>query len=430
MRKKTLVLCVDRDDDYGKKAKLKGPFVGEKANLAAAQALALKDPSESDVNAVYGALRAYRELKKDGENVEVITITGHRDRDHKADRAVIDQLEHFLKKWDVKGVVIVSDGADDEQVLPLIQSRVKIISVRTIIVKQAKELEKSYYVIKELLRDPHFARLIFGLPGIVLAVYAIVHLFGIQQISMNVILAIVGGYLLLKGFGLEDAIVGGFSAFKKTTSIERASFPLYVGSILLFLLSLWAGVDNTTFVWESVPEGVIIKLAHANIVNAAGFLLGFIGLFVMAAILFFIGRIGDMYYRAEYYRIRKYARSIVSMIAMFVIADAVGKFALFWTDAIALGPSFADLFVAVGEGFIITLVGFLVIKYVYMTRYVKPRIKKGLPISNTYGEDLGKISYIDYKNNYLYYTKGGEKIPISFNKVLSIKDGEVRVAVA
>ena len=428
MRKKTLVLCVDRDDDFGKKARLKGPFIGEQENLKAAQALALRDPTESDVNAVYGALKAYREAKKNGENVEVVTITGHRDRDQKADNAVVEQLEHFLKKWDVRGVILVSDGADDEQVLPLIQSRTKLLSVRTVIVKQAKELEKSYYVVKELLRDPHFARLIFGLPGIVLAVYAIVHLLGIQQISLNVILAIVGGYLVLKGFGIEDALVGGFSSFTKTTSIERASFPLYVGSALLFLLSLWAGADNISFIWDSVPAGVIIKAGYINIVNAAGFLLGFIGLFVLAAILFFTGRIGDMYYGGEYYRIRKYARSVVSMIALFVIGDAVGKFALFWSDAIAAGPSFADLFVAVGEGFIITLAGFLVVKYLYMKRYVKPRIKKGMPVSSIYGEDLGKISYIDYKSDYFYYSKGEEKVPVSFNKVLKVRDGSAMIA--
>jgi len=429
MRKKTLVLCVDRDDDFGKKARLKGPFIGEQENLKAAQALALRDPTESDVNAVYGALRVYRELKKGGENVEVVTITGHRDRDHKADSAVVEQLEHFLKKWDVKGIILVSDGADDEQVLPLIQSRVKILAVRTIIVKQAKELEKSYYVVKELLRDPHFARLIFGLPGIVLAVYAIVHLLGIQQISLNVIMAIVGAYLVLKGFGIEDALVSGFSAFTKTTSIERASFPLYVGSALLFLLSLWAGMDNIGFVWNAVPGGVIIKTGYINIVNIAGFLLGFIGLFVLAAILFFTGRVGDMYYRGEYYRIRKYARSVVSMIALFVIGDAVGKFALFWTDAIAAGPSFADLFVAVGEGFIITLAGFLVVKYLYMKKYVKPRIRKGMPVSSIYGEDLGKISYIDYKSDYFYYSKGDEKVPVNFNKVLMVTNDTAKIAV-
>ncbi|MFC2174740.1 DUF373 family protein [archaeon] len=428
MKKRTIVLCVDRDDDYGKKAGVKSPIVGEKANLEAAQALALKDPSESDINAVYAAVKTYRQLKKDGEAVEVVTVCGHRDRDYKADKEIVKQLERILKKGDVKGIIVISDGADDEQVLPLIQSRTKVLSVKTVIVKQAKELEKSYYVIKEVLRDPHFARLIFGLPGIALALYGAVHLLGIQQISLNVFLALIGFYLILKGFGIEDSLVGAFTMFRKTTSIERASFPLYMGAALLLLLSLWAGVDNISFVWDAVPAGIIIKQSYVNIVNIAGFLIGFIGLAVLSAVLFLAGRIGDMYYKGEYYRIRKYARSIVSMIALYVITEAVGKFALFWTDAIPIGPTFADLFVAVGTSFMITLVGFVVIKYIYMKRYVKPRIQKGIAVKDAEGDELGKISFIDYKNNYFYYTLRGEKTPASFNKVLMVRDSTAIIA--
>lgn len=424
-KKKILVLCVDRDDDYGKKAGVKSPIIGEKNNLNAAQALALKDPSESDVNAVYAAVRAYHELKDQGYDTELMTICGHKDRDHKADRNIIEQLEAAIKKWSITEVVLISDGADDEQVLPLIQSRIKISAVRTIIVKQAKELEKSYYVIKEVLRDPHFARLVFGLPGIAVALYGIVHLLGIQHISLNVFLALLGTYLIMKGFGIEDSLVKAFGTFKQTTSIERASFPLYIGSALLFLLSLWAGVDNMVFIWDSVPAGVIIKAGYANIVNIAAFALGFIGLFVLSAIVFLAGRIGDMYYKGDYYRIRKYARSMVSMIALYVIADAVSKFALFWTNAIPAGPSFADLFIAVGTSFIITIIGFLVIKYIYVTKYVKPRIKKGFKVRASTGEELGEITHVDYKQNFFHYTHENEKTAASFGKILAIRDGTV-----
>lgn len=427
VKKKILVLCIDRDDDYGKKAGIKSPIAGEKDNLEAAQALALKDPTESDINAVYEAIRAYRELKADGFDAEVMTFCGHKDRDHKADRAIIDQLEAAIKKHGYEELVLVTDGADDEQVLPLIQSRIKVSSVRTVIVKQAKELEKSYYVIKEVLRDPHFARIVFGLPGIAVALYGIVHLLGIQQISLNVFLALLGVYLVLKGFGIEDAIVGAFSTFRKTTSIERASFPLYIGSALLFLLSFWAGLDNISFVWNAVPSDVIIRPAYINIVNIAGFALGFIGLFVLSAVLFLAGRIGDTYYRGEYYRIRKYARSVVSMIALYVIAESVAKFALFWSDAISAGPSFADLFVAVGTAFMITLVGFLIIKYFYVTRYVKPNLHKGLKLRNTEGDDLGEVTHVDYKHNFFHYAKEDkketEKHAASFSHIVMIREG-------
>ncbi len=62
----TLVITVDRDDDLGKKTNLAGPIVGEKACIKAAETLAIADPGESDANAMFAAIKAYRELKELG----------------------------------------------------------------------------------------------------------------------------------------------------------------------------------------------------------------------------------------------------------------------------------------------------------------------------------------------------------------------------
>ena len=45
---KLLVICVDRDDDIGKKAGITSPVVGRNACLEAAQRLALEDPEDDD----------------------------------------------------------------------------------------------------------------------------------------------------------------------------------------------------------------------------------------------------------------------------------------------------------------------------------------------------------------------------------------------
>jgi len=414
--RRILVLCVDRDDDVGKKTKKKGPFVGEKECLKIAEALALADPTESDVNAIYGAVKTYRELKRDGESAEVAVITGHERRGYAADKKVTEQLEKLLEKTKAKEVVFVSDGADDEQLIPIIQSHAKLVSVKTIIVKQAKELEKSYYVIKEVLRDPHFARLVFGLPGVVLAAYGIVNVLGIQEISLNVVLGLVGTYLVLKGFGIEDAVVRAFGRFRKTTSMERASFPLYIASLLVFLLGIWAGYENLAFVYKNVPVGVVIQ-SHW-LVNIGAFLMGFMGLFTLAIIFFFAGRIGDMYYRAEFYKIRKYARSIVSMIAFYILIGQASGFILFWTNASRVGPELTDLFISVGIAFIITLVGFLVIKHIFITKYVMKRLQRGMPVIDADGKELGKVSGIDNKKRSF---KCGEK-QVMFSRIYRVTE--------
>lgn len=60
---KTLILCIDQDDDIGKKAKVSTPIVGVDANKEAAATLAIADPEEADSNAMFGAIKLYRERK-------------------------------------------------------------------------------------------------------------------------------------------------------------------------------------------------------------------------------------------------------------------------------------------------------------------------------------------------------------------------------
>jgi putative membrane protein len=54
--KRTLVLCVDRDDDLGRKVGIDGPVVGRDAVEEAARRLALADPEDSDANGLFAAV--------------------------------------------------------------------------------------------------------------------------------------------------------------------------------------------------------------------------------------------------------------------------------------------------------------------------------------------------------------------------------------
>ena len=74
-----LVLCVDRDDDLGKKAGIETPILGRKENIVAATKLALTDPEEPDSNAMFEAVRIFDHQTKGSkgrEEFEVATIAG------------------------------------------------------------------------------------------------------------------------------------------------------------------------------------------------------------------------------------------------------------------------------------------------------------------------------------------------------------------
>ncbi len=365
-----IVLCVDRDDDLGRKAGIKGPIIGVEDNIKAATKLLEADPEESDGNTIFQAVKTFKELKKDA--VAVVTITGHYSRGYKADKNIARQLEEVLKKFpETEGVFLVTDGADDDQVIPLILSKTRILAKKTVIIKQAKELEKSYYVLKQLLHEPAFARIVFGLPGIILLTIAF-----LQELGMKIILLAIGLYLLLKGFGLEEPLINAFRNFKETTSIERANFPLYIAAVLTFSLSLMAGYEKA------------IELADQSFLKqTAGFIAGMIPLFGLSVILTLLGRIGDMHYRKDYYKIRKYLVAIVNVIAvLIVIAKAID----FIFGIILLDMLLFWIIIA----FLISAIGSNLMKKLYYKKYVKPLLRKELEVFDSEGNFIGKIKTI------------------------------------
>jgi len=394
---KVLVLCVDRDDDLGKKAKIKGPIIGREKNIEAAQALMMADPGEADGNTIFEAVKIFDELKKEAE--EVVTLTGHPSRGYKADKAVSLQLDHVLNKHkDIDGFYLVTDGADDDEIIPLLQSRKKIISKKTLIIKQAKELEKSYYVLKEVLRDPHFARLIFGLPGLVLLTVAF-----LQELGFKIIVLLIGLYLITKGFGMEEPILTAMRRFRETTSIERASAPLYIGAVLIFILAFWAGVDKVAT--SSVVE---------PIKQVALFLNGFITLFIIGLIFFLAGRLGDMHYLGEPLKVRKYAMTIVTSLTMLlVIAAAVD---------LILGQILAvDFFAYILVAFFGTIIGLSIVRTIWAKRYIASRLKKDLEVFDQTGSKIGILSEVNKKKR-LIVVEGHKKANIPFSRIIMVKD--------
>src|SRR3989338_6583291 len=86
-----LVVCVDRDNDLGRKANIVGPVMGKSACIKAAAKLALADPTDSDSNSIFGAVKKYEEVKKSA-NAEVAILTGHGKTGFESDRKIAQQL--------------------------------------------------------------------------------------------------------------------------------------------------------------------------------------------------------------------------------------------------------------------------------------------------------------------------------------------------
>ncbi|MFO7966617.1 MAG: DUF373 family protein [Archaeoglobaceae archaeon] len=256
-----VVLAIDRDDDLGRKTNISSPVIGREDNLNAAIALASSDPEDSDINTIFGALKIYDELKAVGEDVEVVTICGNESVGVISDTKISNQLDEIKWRTGAKSVITVSDGSEDEFVLPVISSRFSIDAVNRIVVKQSKTIESTYFLIKRMLNDPKIARVTLAPLGIIFLVYAVFLLARYPEWGLGAIILIAGFYMVLKAYGLEAAIEEYFATLKKSLLEGRLSFITYVTSAMLFIIGIIQGFNNLWGLYnQPVTQGILMYI--------------------------------------------------------------------------------------------------------------------------------------------------------------------------
>lgn len=236
---KYLVLCVDRDDDLGRKAKVESPVLGREAAVSAASKLALTDPEEADANAIFAAIKKYDELTKGKTECEVAVICGNSDRGFKADRRLAKEFAEVLSKDEYDGVVLVSDGGEDEQVIPVIQSLKPIVSVQRVTVKHSQTVEETYEVLGRYLRmlifDSHYSKYALGVPGLIFVLAGILIVAGSTAEAELTALLIFGGALLVRGFDIDRNVAGllhrGPTGFLRFFSLVAGAILVLVGTV-------------------------------------------------------------------------------------------------------------------------------------------------------------------------------------------------------
>jgi putative membrane protein len=392
-----LIICVDRDDDIGKKTKSSGPIIGIDRNIAIANELALADPADSDVNAIFAAVKIAKDLR-----TEIVTLTGDRRVGVPSDAKIARQLDDLIERFKPEGVILVTDGAEDEQIIPLIESRVKINSVQTVIVRQSQELERAYFkithFIKEVEEDPNLARLVFGIPGLALILLAIGGAFGIMLHAMNTILAIIGAYLLIKGFGYEEDFFSRTSELLKSLSVEKISTLTYLIAVVVFLVALGYGYD------EILREGptTLIDLAAAFIKGSADLILA-------AIVITVIGRIIDDYSTNRYLNVRT---DLVFLAFAFLMKLTVEAGASFWFEPSGI----ANFIISVLIGILIFIGVIKITEYLFIEEiHARQRLIdefKNKEVYNENGEIVGKVNRVLLDGlKFIGIRTGRKKIP-------------------
>jgi putative membrane protein len=251
-----LVLCIDRDDDIGTKGGIETPIVGRDQCINAGTRLAIEDPEDADGNAIFGAVKTYEELISKGYNAEVAVVAGKFNRGVEADEKISREVQAILEKYNATGAVIVSDGEDDETVLPVIQSRVPVVSVQRIIIRHSRSVEYSYAVfgryVKAMMYDPQYSKFFLGVPGALLLAGGLAVAFEQTKWLTVMILAILGGAFVVRAFDIDKAVTSigrmGPTDFIKIFSV--------IGGVLMILAAIANGIS-------SIPPSINVTQLNA-----------------------------------------------------------------------------------------------------------------------------------------------------------------------
>jgi len=369
IKSRILILCVDRDGDLEAKAGIKTPLMGRTANLDAAVSLALRDPEEPDANAMFEAVRLYDRLqneKQPGETFEVATISGLERGGVGADRKLVAELSTLLESFSANEVILVSDGYSDEAILPLVESRVPVSSVRRIVIKHSESIEETAALFSRYMKliweNPRYARIALGIPGLLFFLYGVLSVIpGAVSYYLIAIVLILGGVLLIKGFGVDR---GARNLFKWAREYSPPPLPVQISNysiiagILCVAVSVYLGA-------ASANANVIIEPADlTGWINAlpklaAFFIKGLMDLMVVGIGIVLFGRSIRLYFERDPRLLRNVAlvvsvawsRWILDGTANILLAPGVG-----FDD-----PNFSNLVFTIVVGILIGIASVLLV---------------------------------------------------------------------
>ena len=344
---KILVICIDRDNDVGDKAGIKTPVIGRNACLEAAQRLALEDPEDADSNAIFFAIKTYEDLVSRGYDAQVTIVAGVDRRGFRADEKIMNETKMVLEQFPATGSVIVSDGEDDEAVIPVIQNVIPVISVQRVVMKVSHTIEHSYAVfgkyLKMIMYDTQYSKFFLGVPGILLLLTGIAAVFGYTTEIFSLLVIIFASALIIRAFDIDKAWINWTKP--EPTALVRL-FTMITG-IVLIATSIPAGISTLA------EGGLELGLLLTDRVITGVFLAGAIPILWIGFGVIFTGiMISHMLAGA-----RREISDILRIIALVALYPTLAQF----TSILANGDSEYTLLLPLLMGLGVTLVSVMIL---------------------------------------------------------------------
>lgn len=275
---KTMVLVVDRDDDFGRKGGVQTPVIGIEKSISAAMALGTEDPEDSDVNALFAAVNIYKEMVKEGRDVEIALICGDRKVGHKSDQKLVGELEKVIAEIKPDSAILVGDGAEDEYIYPIVSSRLPIDSVRKVYVKQSPNVESFFYIVSKTIREPEKRRRFLGPIGILVTIIALIYLtiqisaysatestsylFGMAS---PIVVLLIGLIILFYAYNLGESIENHIAGWIRQVRESNISAAFSLLAILMFVVGIILAVYSIRNVYGNSLFYILLQFASSLI---------------------------------------------------------------------------------------------------------------------------------------------------------------------
>jgi len=245
-RPRTLLIVIDYDNDIGREG-FKTPIRGYQETLKVAEEFGIKRPQDSDLNALFAALKIYRELEARGVDPEIIVIAGSDKGGLEAFQNIKSQLTQILSVDKFDSAIIVSDGGEDEKVYPLIQSMIPVEYIEKMVVEQHRSIETTYIILwryfRKVLEEPRLSKILIGYPGIILLAFSLLALFNLLVQGILVSLLILALLMIYRGFDLEEHIITSWRKKPARTISYMSGFVIGLVAIVITYILISAKIS-------------------------------------------------------------------------------------------------------------------------------------------------------------------------------------------
>ncbi len=322
--KKTLILAVDRDDDFGEKGGVESLVIGFDNRLRAAEALALADPEDSDINSLYGALSEYRDMEADPSSgdFEIALICGYKTVGRKADDILTTQMMEVCDQVKPDRVLLVVDGAEDAEVSNNLSHIAPVFSVKKIFVKQAPGVESMLYFLKRNIEDPEkrrrFLTPLSWIIMLVAGIYIISSLFTSGSLSTFVtrattpfIFFTIGFILAFYSYNVERRLAEFISNWKNRAARGSIMTVFFAASVALAVVGVVVGLYSISEVYvERESQMILIFMVYA------------LWFFIFAFMVYAFGAVVDSYLNSRIIRF-SFIAPILMLVSMGLVVNGI-----------------------------------------------------------------------------------------------------------